>query len=48
VPDDVRKLSGALRKVVAFCELLQQDVTVELAHEVLDHLFEKKRPKRRE
>jgi chromosomal replication initiator protein DnaA len=43
VPDDVRKLSGALRKVMAFCELLQQDVTVESAQEVLDHLFEKKR-----
>jgi len=48
VPDDVRKLSGALRKVVAFCELLQQDVTVELAQEVLEHLFEKKRGKRRD
>ena len=45
VPDDVRKLSGALRKVVAFCELLQQDITVELAQEVLDHLFENKRRK---
>ena len=43
VPDDVRKLSGALRKVMAFCELLQQDVTVESAQEVLNHLFEKKR-----
>jgi len=46
VPDDVRKLSGALRKIVAFCELVQQEITVELAQEVLDHLFEKRRPGR--
>jgi chromosomal replication initiator protein DnaA len=43
VSDDVRKLLGALRKVVAFCDLFQQDVTSEIAQDVLDHLFEKKR-----
>jgi len=46
VTDDVRKLSGALRKIIAFCELLQQEITVELAQEVLDHLFERKRRER--
>ena len=43
VPDDVRKLLGALHKIVAFCELVQQDMSSDLAQEVLDHLFEKKR-----
>jgi chromosomal replication initiator protein DnaA len=42
VTDDVRKLLGAMRKVMAFCELVQQDISTELAQEVLDHLFEKK------
>ena len=42
VPDDVRGLLGALHKVMAFCELVQQDMSSDLAQEVLDHLFEKK------
>ena len=42
VPDDVRGLLGALHKVIAFCELVQQDMSSDLAQEVLDHLFEKK------
>ena len=42
VTDDVRKLLGAMRKVMAFCELVQQDISTDLAQEVLDHLFEKK------
>ena len=37
--DDVRKLTGALQKIIAFCNLVQQDITVELAREALDHLF---------
>jgi len=42
VTDDVRKLLGAMRKIMAFCELVQQDISTDLAQEVLDHLFEKK------
>jgi len=42
VPDDVRGLLGALHKITAFCELVQQDISSDLAQEVLDHLFEKR------
>ncbi len=42
VPDDVRGLLGALHKIMAFCELVQQDMTSDLAQEILDHLFEKR------
>jgi len=42
VPDDVRGLLGALHKIMAFCELVQQDMSSDLAQEVLDHLFEKR------
>jgi chromosomal replication initiation ATPase DnaA len=43
VPDDVRGLLGGLHKIMAFCELVQQDMSSDLAQEVLDHLFEKRR-----
>jgi len=38
VPDDVRKLIGALRKIVAYCTLVKRDITVDVAQEVLCHL----------
>jgi chromosomal replication initiator protein len=39
VTDDIRKLSGSLKKVIAFCQLSRQKVTVDLAQEILGHLF---------
>ncbi len=39
VTDDIRKLSGSLKKVIAFCQLSRQAVTVDLAQEILGHLF---------
>jgi len=39
VPDDVRKLIGALRKIVAYCTLVNRDVTVDVAQEILSHLY---------
>jgi len=38
VPDDVRKLIGALRKIVAYCTLVKRDITVDVAQEILSHL----------
>jgi len=38
VPDDVRKLIGALRKIIAYCTLVERDITVDVAQEVLSHL----------
>ncbi len=38
-PDDVRKLIGALRKIVAYCTLVKRDITVDVAQEILSHLY---------
>jgi len=37
---DVRRLSGSLRKVIAFAGLVGQDITCDLAREILSHLGE--------
>jgi len=38
VPGDVRKMTGALKKIAAFAKLIGQDLTVEMAQEMLNHL----------
>lgn len=38
VPNDVRKMMGALRKVVAFAKLVGHEVNCDLAGEILSHL----------
>lgn len=38
ITDDVRKLTGALRKVVAYAKLVGQDVTRDMVSEILNHL----------
>ncbi len=38
VPNDVRKMIGALRKVTAYGELTNEPVTCDLANEILSHL----------
>jgi len=38
VPGDVRKMTGALKKIAAFAKLVGQDLTVEMAQEMLNHL----------
>jgi chromosomal replication initiator protein len=38
VPNDVRKMIGALRKVTAFAALTEEPLTCELANEILSHL----------
>ena len=38
VPGDVRKMTGALRKVAAFAKLIGKSITVEMAQEILGHL----------
>ncbi|MBW7865394.1 MAG: ATP-binding protein [Candidatus Hydrogenedentes bacterium] len=38
VPGDVRKMTGALRKITAFAKLIGKDITVETAQEILSHL----------
>lgn len=38
VADDVRKMTGSLRKVIAHANLLSQDLTCEIAEEILSHL----------
>lgn len=38
VPGDVRKMTGALKKIAAFAKLVNQDLTVEMAQEMLNHL----------
>ena len=35
IPGDVRKMIGSLRKVIAFGKVVGQDVTSDMAHEVL-------------
>lgn len=37
---DVRKMSGSLRKIMAYAELTGQEITCELASEILSHLAE--------
>ena len=38
VPNDVRKMMGALRKIIAFANLVGQEMSCELADEILSHL----------
>jgi len=38
VPNDVRKMTGSLRKIVAFAQLVGQNLSCELAEEILSHL----------
>jgi len=38
VPRDVRMMVGALRKIIAFARLIGQDITYEMATEILGHL----------
>ncbi len=38
IPNDVRKMCGALRKVIAFGGLVGQDITCDMAYQALDHL----------
>jgi chromosomal replication initiator protein DnaA len=38
VPNDIRKMSGCLRKVVAFAKLMDRELTCDLAGEILKHL----------
>jgi len=38
VPNDVRKMIGALRKVLAYAELAGETISCELAHDILGHL----------
>ncbi len=38
VPNDIRKMVGSLRKVIAFANLVGQEMSCELAEEILNHL----------
>jgi chromosomal replication initiator protein len=38
ITSDVRRIRGALRKVIAYAKLVEQDITHEMANEVLDSL----------
>ena len=38
VPGDIRKMCGSLRKVLAFADLVGQDLSVEMATDILSHL----------
>lgn len=38
VPNDIRKMTGSLRKIVAFARLVGQDMSCEMAGEILNHL----------
>lgn len=38
VPNDIRKMTGSLRKVVAFAKLVGSSISCELAGEILNHL----------
>lgn len=38
IATDVRRMRGALRKVIAYAKLVEQDITREMANEVLDSL----------
>jgi len=36
--NDIRRMTGSLRKVLAYAELVGQDVTVDLVDSILSHL----------
>jgi chromosomal replication initiator protein len=38
IATDIRRMRGALRKVIAYAKLVEQDITREMANEVLDSL----------
>lgn len=38
VPNDIRKMTGSLRKILAFATLVGQDLSCELAEEILSHI----------
>lgn len=38
VPNDVRKMMGSLKKIIAFAKLVGQNITCEMADEILSHL----------
>jgi chromosomal replication initiator protein DnaA len=38
VPDDIRKMTGSLRKVIAYANLVGQEMSCEMANEILSHL----------
>ncbi len=38
VPNDVRKMTGSLRKIIAFANLVGQEMSCEMADEILSHL----------
>ena len=38
VPKDIRKMTGSLRKIIAYSELIGQDISCESANEILSHL----------
>lgn len=38
VPNDVRKMIGALRKVIAYAQMVNADVSCEMASDILSHL----------
>lgn len=39
IPSNIRELEGALKKLFAYSSLVGHDITVELAQEILKHLF---------
>jgi chromosomal replication initiator protein len=39
IQSNVRELEGALKKLMAYSSLVGHEITVELAQEVLKHLF---------
>lgn len=38
VPNDIRKMTGALRKIIAYARLAGQEISLEMAGEILKHL----------
>jgi len=38
VPNDVRRMTGALKKVVAFSRLVKADISCEMVLDILSHL----------
>lgn len=38
VPNDVRKMIGALRKIVAHAQLVEEEISCEIANDILSHL----------
>ena len=41
IPTNVRELQGALKKLLAYGALVDQEITPDLAHEILKHLFDR-------